>query len=110
MKSDIIILLEFYLFLCKSYCFIKLIRNFFVRSRSNKTHYKDEDTWNDECREKFIYVKDSAELGFDRAIIAPGHFNIEEPGMKYMEKWMDKALPEKIKTTYVQAGDMYTFL
>ena len=56
------------------------------------------------------YVKDSAELGFDRAIIAPGHFNIEEPGMKYMEKWMDKALPEKIKTTYVQAGDMYTFL
>ena len=56
------------------------------------------------------YVKDSAELGFDRAIIAPGHFNIEEPGMKYMEKWMDKALPEKIKTTYVQAGDMYSFL
>lgn len=56
------------------------------------------------------YVKDSAELGFDRAIIAPGHFNIEEPGMKYMEKWMDKALPVKIKTTYVQAGDMYSFL
>lgn len=56
------------------------------------------------------YIKDSAQLGFDRAIIAPGHFNIEEPGMKYMEKWMDKALPEKIKTTYVQAGDMYTFL
>ena len=56
------------------------------------------------------YVKDSAELGFDRAIIAPGHFNLEEPGMKYMEKWMDKALPEKIRTTYVQAGDMYSFL
>ncbi len=56
------------------------------------------------------YVKDSAQLGFDRAIIAPGHFNLEEPGMKYMEKWMDKALPEKIKTTYVQAGDMYSFL
>ena len=56
------------------------------------------------------YIKDSAQLGFDRAIIAPGHFNIEEPGMKYMEKWMDKALPEKIQTTYVQAGDMYTFL
>ena len=56
------------------------------------------------------YVKDSAQLGFNRAIIAPGHFNLEEPGMKYMEKWMDEALPEKIQTTYVQAGDMYTFL
>jgi hypothetical protein len=27
-----------------------------------------------------------------------------------MAKWMDKALPVKIKTTYVQAGDMYSFL
>ncbi len=56
------------------------------------------------------YVKDSAQLGFNRAIIAPGHFNVEEPGMKYMEKWMDKALKEPVKVTYVQAGDMYTFL
>ena len=56
------------------------------------------------------YVKDSSQLGFNRAIIAPGHFNVEEPGMKYMEQWMDKALKEPIKTTYVQAGDMYTFL
>ena len=56
------------------------------------------------------YVKDSSQLGFNRAIIAPGHFNVEEPGMKYMEQWMDKALKESIKTTYVQAGDMYTFL
>ena len=56
------------------------------------------------------YVKDSAQLGMNRCILAPGHFNIEEPGMKYMEKWLDKALPEKIPFKYVQAGDMYEFM
>lgn len=56
------------------------------------------------------YVKDSAQLGMDRCILVPGHFNIEEPGMKYMEKWLDKALPEKIPFKYVQAGDMYEFM
>ena len=56
------------------------------------------------------YVKDSGQLGFNRAIIAAGHFNLEEPGMKYMEKWLPQALPEAIPVTFVQAGDMYTFL
>lgn len=57
-----------------------------------------------------VYVKDSAELGQDKAILAPGHFNLEEPGMKYILEWIDDALQEHIDTTYVQAGDMYTFL
>ncbi|MBQ1900534.1 MAG: Nif3-like dinuclear metal center hexameric protein [Erysipelotrichaceae bacterium] len=56
------------------------------------------------------YVKDSAQLGFNRAILAPGHFNVEEPGMKYMEEWLPGQLKEKIAVTYVQAGDMYEFL
>ena len=56
------------------------------------------------------YVKDSAQLGYNRAILAPGHFNVEEPGMKYMEKWMDDALKTHIPTTFVQAGDMYSFM
>lgn len=56
------------------------------------------------------YVKDSGQLGFDRAIIAPGHFNIEEPGMKYMITWLDDAIKEHINAHYIQAGDMYTFI
>ena len=56
------------------------------------------------------YVKDSAQLGYNRAILAPGHFNLEEPGMKYMEKWIDDALKTHIPTDFVQAGDMYTFM
>ena len=47
---------------------------------------------------------------FDRAIIAPGHFNVEEPGMNYMEVWLPEQLKEDIPVHYVQAGDMYCFL
>ncbi|MBQ6334272.1 MAG: Nif3-like dinuclear metal center hexameric protein [Erysipelotrichaceae bacterium] len=56
------------------------------------------------------YVKDSGELGYNRAILAPGHFNLEEPGMKYMEEWIDEALKQHIDATFVQAGDMYSFM
>ena len=56
------------------------------------------------------YIKDSGQLGYDRAIITPGHFNLEEPGMKYMTNWIDDAIGQHINTTFVQAGDMYTYM
>lgn len=56
------------------------------------------------------YIKDSGQLGYDRAIIAAGHFNLEEPGMKYILNYIDDALGTHIDTHYVQAGDMYTYL
>ena len=56
------------------------------------------------------YIKDSGQLGMNRAILAAGHFNLEEPGMKYILHWIDDALKEHIETQYVQAGDMYTYM
>ena len=56
------------------------------------------------------YVKDSGQLGYDRAILAPGHFNLEEPGMEYMVNWLPEAVKADIPVNYVQAGDMYTYL
>lgn len=56
------------------------------------------------------YIKDSGQLGFDRAILAPGHFNLEEPGMKYILNYIDDALGKHIDTHFVQAGDMYTYM
>lgn len=56
------------------------------------------------------YVKDSAQLGFNRAILAPGHFNLEEPGMRYVLEWLDDALEKHINAYYVQAGDMYSYI
>lgn len=56
------------------------------------------------------YIKDSGQLNKNKAIIAAGHFNLEEPGMRYMESWIDDALKKHITTTFVQAGDMYEYL
>ena len=56
------------------------------------------------------YIKDSGQLGFNRCILAPGHFNLEEPGMKYMLNYIDEAIGEHIDAHFVQAGDMYFYL
>ena len=56
------------------------------------------------------YIKDSGQLGKDKAIIAAGHFNLEEPGMKYMLNYLDEAIGAHIDAHFVQAGDMYTYL
>lgn len=56
------------------------------------------------------YIKDSGQLGQDKAIISTGHFNLEEPGMKYMLNWIDDALNEHINCTFIQAGDMYEYI
>ncbi len=56
------------------------------------------------------YIKDSGQLGQDKAIIAAGHFNLEEPGMRYMIEYLDKAIGAHIDSHFVQAGDMYTYM
>ena len=56
------------------------------------------------------YIKDSGQLGMDRAILAAGHFNLEEPGMKYIVSYIDDALKQHIDCHFVQAGDMYTYM
>lgn len=57
------------------------------------------------------YMRDGMMLGDPKAILAVGHFNVEEPGMKYMLQWMPEALETSdIPVTYVQSGDMNTFI
>lgn len=57
-----------------------------------------------------IYVKDSAQMGINKRILATGHFNTEEPGMKYYAKYLKDLLPESIEISFIQAGDMYSYL
>ena len=45
-----------------------------------------------------------------KAILAIGHFNVEEPGMEYMLTYLDEALGEHIPAKFVQATDMYQFI
>lgn len=57
------------------------------------------------------YMRDGMYLHDNKAILAAGHFNVEEPGMKYMLKWLPEAIgTEELSATYVQSGDMNTFI
>lgn len=50
-------------------------------------------------------------LGDSKAILAVGHFNVEEFGMKYMLKWLPEALGhEEMKADFIQSGDMNHFI
>ena len=57
------------------------------------------------------YMRDGMMIGDNKAILAVGHFNVEEPGMKYMLKWLPDALEtEELSLNFVQSGDMNTFI
>ena len=54
-----------------------------------------------------IYMRDSIEAGFNKAVITAGHFNLEEPGMKYMLKWIHEAMgTSEIPVPFVPSGDV----
>lgn len=56
------------------------------------------------------YIRDSSMFNFDRSIIGMGHFNLEEPGMEYMLKYLPKAIGENIPLYYIQSGDNYDYV
>lgn len=56
------------------------------------------------------YIRDSSQLGFNKCVVQIGHFNTEEAGMRYMVKWLPKAIKAEIPTAFVQAGDTYHFI
>ena len=55
------------------------------------------------------YIRDAAQLGMNKALIQVGHFNLEEPGMRYMAKKIAGLVPE-LPVHYVPAGDPYFFI
>ncbi len=56
------------------------------------------------------YIRDSCMAGYDKAIIALGHFNAEERGMEYMTTYIHDAIKENIPCSYIQSGDMYEYI
>ena len=58
-----------------------------------------------------IYMRDSISFKDSKAVLTAGHFNTEEPGMKYMLKWLPEALEtENIPLYYVQSGDANQYI
>ncbi len=55
------------------------------------------------------YVRDSVMMGRDRVMLLTGHFNGEEPGMKYMTSYLQEAVGENIRCCFIPSGDMYHY-
>lgn len=57
------------------------------------------------------YMRDGMMLKDNKAILAVGHFNLEEPGMKYMLNWLPEALgTNDVPMHFVQSGDTNRFI
>ena len=56
------------------------------------------------------YVRDSAQLGLGKAMICIGHFNVEEPGMEYMLRWLPRAIGADVPASFVASGDPWTYV
>ena len=55
------------------------------------------------------YVRDAAQLGKNKVLIEMGHFNTEEPAMKYMAQWLPELLEDPVPVHFVQAGDSFSY-
>lgn len=56
------------------------------------------------------YVRDAVQMGKNKAIIEMGHFNVEELGMKYMEKWVPDVIGNEVPVHYIQSGDCFSYI
>ncbi len=57
------------------------------------------------------YIRDAVSLGENKAILEMGHFNFEEPGMRWMaEDWLPKLLENELPVCFVQSGDSFDYI
>lgn len=55
------------------------------------------------------YIRDSALIFGNKCILAIGHFNVEEPGMEYLCRYLAHKY-SNIKFKYIQSGETYSYL
>lgn len=56
------------------------------------------------------YVRDSASVGFPKAMILLGHVASEEPGMAYLAEWLRPLVPAAIPIMHVPAGEPFSYV
>ena len=57
-----------------------------------------------------IYVNDAAQLKTNRRMLVAGHFNLEEPGMKWFGEEYLPTIIRDISVHYVQGGNLFRFI
>lgn len=55
------------------------------------------------------YVRDAAQLGFNRSMIILGHNRTEEAGMKHLPGWLKTLMPE-MPIRFIEAGEPFSYL
>ena len=56
------------------------------------------------------YIRDSAMTNRKRTAFCVGHFNLEEPGMKFFKDWLiDLLHTDEFNIEFIQSGDVFTF-
>ena len=56
------------------------------------------------------YVHDAIALGKKRALLNPGHFNWEEPGMEYAAEHLPEIIGGDVPVRFIQSGNVYRWL
>lgn len=88
-----------------------------ARSDTHEIAYADENDVDCLMTMEFIdfttceYIRDAGMLGQGKCAITIGHFNLEEPGMEYMVKWLPSALgTNEVPATFVPMQDTYQYV
>lgn len=56
------------------------------------------------------YIADANALGLKKALLNVGHFNLEEPGMEYMARWLPEVIGKEVPVTFIQSGNSFRWL
>ncbi|MDO4198979.1 MAG: Nif3-like dinuclear metal center hexameric protein [Erysipelotrichaceae bacterium] len=56
------------------------------------------------------YIRDSAMLNLNKRVLAVGHFNMEEPGMKFFSEYLKDLFNNKVPVEFVRSGEAFSFL
>lgn len=56
------------------------------------------------------YVQDALALGKKRALVTPGHYSWEEPGMEVYAAWLREALQNRVPVAFIPSGHMYRWV
>jgi putative NIF3 family GTP cyclohydrolase 1 type 2 len=55
------------------------------------------------------YVRDLRYMGLKTSLIVLGHIVSEEPGLEWLEKWLQPQIPG-IKVTHIPSNDAFTWV
>ena len=57
-----------------------------------------------------IYMRDGSQAGLAKSVLAAGHLNVEEPGMKWFAEKYLPTLIKDIPVNFIQACNSYKML